>query len=209
MITRTMSYIAVSLATLLVACADDPNRLGTKAQEARPPGVSPEDITGGEVTVAQVYLQPADEDAERVVLSDAETTVEFLSLCDSLDGLLAGAAIPAGTYDYVAFVITGGSITLDIDGTSTTFATDDGNLQLPSWASSGLKVKLPGDPFVLDESDTLVDIACDPTDALGHLTGSGKLVMRPVIDAIDAVIVGPEPDAGPIDAGAADAAVVP
>jgi hypothetical protein len=62
-----------------------------------------------------------------------------------------------------------------------------GDLQMPSFAQSGLKVNLPGDAITVEGDDQrilLVDF--DVSKSFGHQAGnSGKWVMHPVITATD------------------------
>jgi hypothetical protein len=62
--------------------------------------------------------------------------------------------------------------------------TADGDLQMPSFGSSGLKIKLPAGEATIDGDDNAVLIDFNVAGSFGHQAGnSGKWVMHPVIHA--------------------------
>ena len=113
---------------------------------------APGDLVKAVVTIDQVYLQPgADEDAQRVVLRDDDVTVDLLTLANETASLVSETVVPAGTYQQLRFVISGGYIEVEnADGSTSIYATSptyaglpvgetvDGELRMPSFAKSGL-----------------------------------------------------------------------
>lgn len=153
---------------------------------------APGDVVTAMVTIDQVYLRGGDEG--RLVLRDEDVTVDLLTLVDEQSTLVEGVEIPAGEYSGLNFVISGGYLEVEnADGTTSIYASSPnyaglpegavvaGELQMPSLASSGLKVQFNGGLEVAEGSDAvLVDF--DVRESFGKLAGnSGKWVMSPVL----------------------------
>lgn len=159
---------------------------------------APGDVLKAVVTIDQIYLQPVEgSDAGRIVLRDEDVTTDLLTLVDSTQSLIADVVIPAGSYSQLRFVISGAYLEVEGDeaGTTTIFASSPGyaglpegavvggELQMPSFAQSGLKVQLPGDALVIgdDASVTLV-VDFDVAQSFGKAAGaSNRWVMSPVL----------------------------
>ena len=161
---------------------------------------APGDVKTAMVTISQVYLQGDGEDASgRVILRDTPITTDLLTLANSTADLVKDATVPAGTYGQLRFVITGGYIEVENpDGSTSIFATSPtyaglpqgatvaGSLQMPSFASSGLKVNLPGGSVRIDSEQTILLVDFDVSRSYGKEAGiSGKWVMSPVLTATD------------------------
>lgn len=161
---------------------------------------APGDVATAVVTIERIYLQPdTGSDAGGLVLRDTPVTVDLLTLRDSTMSLVSGASIPAGMYHQLRFVISDAYIA--VVGTDTTQRTIyassaayaalpagaavDGTLQMPSYAQSGLKVKLPGDAVQVDaDGVTTLVVDFDVAQSFGKVAGaSGRWVMRPVVQA--------------------------
>lgn len=153
---------------------------------------APGDVKTAMVTIDQVYLRGGDEG--RLVLRDEDVTVDLLTLVDEQSTLVEGAEVPAGEYSGLNFVISGGYLEVENDdGTTSIYASSPdyeglpegaevaGELQMPSLATSGLKVQFNGGLEVTEGSDAvLVDF--DVRESFGKLAGnSGKWVMSPVL----------------------------
>jgi len=158
---------------------------------------APGDIQAAVVTVAEVYLQGT---GGRTVLRNTPYTVDLVSLATTSTVLIENVSVAAGTYPQLRFVVTGAYIAVEDAGGGTRIfasaadyaglppgAVVDGELQLPSYATSGLKVQLPDGGLELPTSGTmslLVDF--DVSQSFGHEAGQpGKWVMHPVITATD------------------------
>jgi hypothetical protein len=181
---RTRTYLAATLALLASSCgsSQETGRVTVLLKDAPSP-----DVRAAVVTISQVSLAGG---SGPVVLLDTPVTVDLLTLASQVMTLVDGAAVPAGTYSQLRFVITGGY--LDVAGSiyasSPTYeglpagATVAGELQMPSYARSGLKVILPGDGLVIGSDPTatwVVDF--DVSQSFGHDTGTDRWVMHPVI----------------------------
>lgn len=154
-------------------------------------------------TISDVYFQKTDADSvsasNRVFLRQSvNTTVNLVTLRDSLRALVTGAAVPSGTYSQLRIVITGGYIQVrNAAGTISTYATPGfalpsgvtatGTLQAPSFSTSGLKVILPGSGITITNgsvTDLVADF--DLAQSLGHAAGnSGMWVLHPVIKIVN------------------------
>jgi hypothetical protein len=197
---RSRLALAALAAVALVACGDDGSNGNTTRLSLRLTD-APGDINAAVVTVSEIYLQGA---TGRVVLRDADTTLNLVDLANSTASLVNGATVPQGTYEQLRFVITGAYISVEQDdGSSRIYATSpnyeglpagatvDGNLQTPSFSTSGVKVQLPGDELALssDEYTLLVDF--DVSQSFGRQAGnSGQWVMTPVIKGADITVSG-------------------
>jgi len=181
----------------MAACAGSDSQVSLMLTDA--PG---DDVRAAVVTVDQIYLQgdvdgeeATDATDERTVLRDEPITVDLVDLSNSAKLLVDDHVVPAGTYSQLRFVISGAAVAVDRDEKLQVWATPGytalpdgelvGELRIPSWSSSGFKVEVPGDAVELyDESRTfLVDF--DVAESISTDTGSGDLVMRPVIEATD------------------------
>ena len=168
---------------------------------------APGDLLSAVVTVDQVYLQSenGDDDPEgsRIILRDDPVTVDLLTLQNEVLDLVDGESVPAGRYHQLRLVISGGYIEVeDDDGGSTIYASSDdyaaeqgvvaeGQLQMPSYASSGLKITLPNELAEIEGDQNIVLLDFDVTESYGRQAGnSGMWVMHPVVHASDLAFTG-------------------
>lgn len=187
----------------LAACGNDSTgRVTVKLTDA--PGDTFEKAV---VTISKVYLKGSvdgEEGAEgkgEVVLRSEPITTDLLTLANDAADLVKDVEVPTGNYRELRFVITGGYVQVKEDGGSRIYSTSanyeglppgtqvDGELHMPSAASSGLKVKFANDADVSVTSDggqkvILVDF--DVSQSFGRAAGgSGRWVMGPVIKGAD------------------------
>src|SRR6185437_2203526 len=114
---------------------------------------APGDVKAAVVTMSEIDLQGS---GGTHVLMSTPVTTDLLTLAQSTAQLVNGAVVPAGNYEQLRFVITGGYIEVDNgDGTTSIYASSPtssglpsgaqvaGTLQMPSLAQSGIKVNLP------------------------------------------------------------------
>ncbi|CAN5314604.1 hypothetical protein BH23GEM4_BH23GEM4_11240 [soil metagenome] len=188
---RTIPRLSCLLAALaLAACGDtvgnDATRLSLLLTDA------PGDLAEATVRIDQIYLQGnADEDPEsgRLVLYSGGESFDLLTLSGGKTAELAsGVEIPAGTYSQLRMVISEASIkTLD----GKVYSTNDGTLQTPSFASSGLKIKLPGGSVKVDGPSMILVVDFDAGQSFGKAAGnSGRWVMHPVVTATNLELSG-------------------
>lgn len=183
----------------LAACADSPTGLRNGYLSLYLTD-APGDVAEAVVTIDRIYLQPdSASDAGRIVLREEDVTVDLLTLRDSIMGLIDSVEIPEGRYGQLRLVISGGYLaivgqdttTREIYASSPTYAglpegaVVTGELQMPSFAQSGLKVTLPANALVIGEDEVArliidFDVAQSFGKAAGH---SGRWVMSPVIRA--------------------------
>jgi Domain of unknown function (DUF4382) len=156
---------------------------------------APGDIQAAVVTIAEVNLQGS---GGKTVLRSTPVTTDLLTLTTDVQTLVDAAVIPAGTYTQLRFVITGGYIQVDNgDGTSSIYASDPnydglpagavvtGQLRMPSFSTSGLKVTLPGNALTIaNDLEEILVVDFDVSQSFGHVAGnSGAWVMHPVVTA--------------------------
>lgn len=150
------------------------------------------------VTISQIYLQGGSDSASmsgRVVLRDSAFTTDLLTLADSTTALLSDVVVPGGTYAQLRFVITGGYIEVDNgDGTTSIYASSPdyaglpvgatvaGQLVMPSYSTSGLKVTLPASALQVNGGQKIILVDFNVAQSFGRQAGgSGQWVMTPVI----------------------------
>lgn len=192
---RTRLALAALSLFALAACGDDSSNGDTTRLSIRLTD-APGDISAAVVTVSEIYLQGGE---SRVVLRDQDTTLNLVDLANATADMVNGAVVPQGTYSQLRFVITGAYISVEQDdGSQRVYATSpdyaglpagttvDGNLQTPSFSTSGVKVILPGDQLVLDTDQKILLVDFDVSESFGKQAGnSGQWVMSPVIKGAD------------------------
>lgn len=158
---------------------------------------APGDFANAIVTIDRIELLGGeDNENDRIVLRDSPVTVDLLELQNEVMVLVGETPVPAGRYSELRLVISEGLITVEQDdgsflvySSSDEFAasegfTSDGRLQMPSFAQSGLKIKLPAGEANVDGDDNAVLIDFNVAQSFGHQAGnSGMWVMHPVIHA--------------------------
>ncbi len=200
--------MALLFGAALTACSDSGNAVlqpsGTGQVSIALTDAPADSIVAAVVTITDIYLQPGTDSvttANRVYLrQNVNTTVDLLMLRDSLASLTQNSTVPAGTYQQLRFVITGGYIQVrNADGSTSIFATPgyagvpngaqvNGELRMPSFAQSGLKVNLPGGGLDVTSGSTTSLVAdFNVAQSFGHQAGaSGMWVMTPVVNAVSA-----------------------
>lgn len=165
---------------------------------------NPGDIQAAWVTISEINLQGS---GGTIHLKDDDFTVNLLALQSQLATLLQDAVIPAGTYTQLRFVISEACIKVEDTGGGSSFYASSasyattwcesgdaavGQLQMPSFSQSGLKVILPGNAITIpDGEDVTLIVDFDVQQSFGHVAGnSGQWVMHPVIKATGATVSG-------------------
>lgn len=188
--------LIVAAAGSLVGCADS-----TGAGGATPLSIlltdAPGDMQVAVVTISEIYLQGT---GGRVVLMDTPVTTDLLTLANSTAELVKDAIVPAGSYEQLRFVITGGYIAVEGDNGGTAIyasssdyaglpegAVVNGTLQMPSFAQTGIKVNMLGDESItLDGEQKVLLVDFDVARSFGQQAGaSGSWVMTPVLEATE------------------------
>ena len=193
---------AVGLAFIGSACSDSATGNATNGKITVLLTDAPGDVKTAMVTISQIYLQGSnegDEAGSRVVLRETPVTTDLLTLANSTAELVKDKTVPAGTYGQLRFVITGGYIEVEnADGSTSIYASSPdyaglpagakvaGSLQMPSYASSGLKVKVPNGGVTIDGEATVMLVDFDVKQSFGKEAGNaGKWVMSPVVTATE------------------------
>jgi len=196
----------LALAFVAAACGDDDDEIliGAPGQLSILLTDAPGDIRTAVVTIDRVYLQrSADQDDtdsdDRVVLREDDFTTNLIDLANTTAELVKDADVPAGRYHQLRFVISGAFIEVENDdGSTSIFASSPnypglpagavvtGELQMPSLAQSGLKVKLPNDRLDIRDDTHALLVDFDVSRSFGQQAGnSSRWVMSPVIEATD------------------------
>jgi Domain of unknown function (DUF4382) len=186
LITLRGAALAVALATALASCdSQGPN--GTTSLSVRLKD-APGDVQHAFVTITEVDLVGS---GGVQVLTETPVTTDLLTLANDVLTLVQDVEVPSGTYHELRFKISGACLAVDDgNGGSTVYATLDydatpcggsatGTLQAPSFAQSGLKVKMAGGALVLDVPEKILLVDFDVTQSFGH-EASGW-VMHPVV----------------------------
>lgn len=180
----------IVLAAAVFGCSDSQGpgtaRFSVKLTDAPGP------FAAAVVTISEVSLVGS---GGKVVLSSAPTTVDLLELQNATLDLVKDAEVPTGTYEQLRLVITGGYVQLgdgSIYASSPDYAglpqgsTVTGQLRMPSFGQSGLKVTLPGSALDVTGPQKIVLLDFNVEQSFGHDAGnSGAWVMHPVIQGAD------------------------
>jgi hypothetical protein len=148
------------------------------------------------MTIEEIYLQG---EGGRTTLRADPLTVDFCDLGNQALLLVQNADVPAGSYQSIRFVISGGYVQDPGDGkvyatpgyeVPAALAPADGPLQTPSWGSSGLKVDFDRGPVTIDGVQKVVSLDFNLAQSYGKLAGGAQWVMSPVIKAADISFTG-------------------
>jgi hypothetical protein len=193
---RSFAFVAVAALAIVGACTEGPmstrmSRVNLLLTDA------PGDVLAAVVTIDRIYLQGSDAEGEggRIVLRDEDVTTDLLTLVDDTQLLVDDVEVPEATYHQLRFVISGGYIEVENDDGSTSIyasSTDyaglpegavvAGQLRMPSFAQSGLKVNLPSDLLTVGADPVWVLVDFDVSQSFGRAAGnSGAWVMSPVL----------------------------
>ncbi|PTL84879.1 DUF4382 domain-containing protein [Vitiosangium sp. GDMCC 1.1324] len=190
-----LGLFALAFGLVITSCGElGESRVTIKLTDA------PGDFKSAVVTISEVYLQG---DGGKLVLRDTPVTTNLVTLANDTADLVKDAVVPAGTYKELRFVISGAYIEVEqADGSSLIYATSNdyaglpagakvtGNLQTPSYNSSGLKVKFDGDVEVSGEQKVIL-VDFDVSQSFGKERGQGdKWVMKPVVKGADITLSG-------------------
>lgn len=151
-----------------------------------------EQVVEAWVTITDIYLQSESgesdpEEGRHYLLEDAIETHELLGLANTAVGLVDEDTVPTGTYGQLRMVISGGCIVTssgDVYASSLSYdecgAEIDGELHMPSYNQSGLKILLNGLQVTGDRQVYMLDFKVQ--DSFGRAAGnSDRWVMDPVI----------------------------
>ncbi|MBN1203390.1 MAG: DUF4382 domain-containing protein [Myxococcaceae bacterium] len=191
----TLASCLFTLALTLIGCGGD-SQVTIKLTDA------PGDFKRAVVTISEVELLGEGEN-NRVILLDQAVTTDLITLANDTADLVKDATVPAGTYKELRFVITGAFIEVEeADGSTKIYASAPdyaglpegaqvaGELQLPSYGQSGLKVKI-AEPVAVEGEQKVILVDFDVGQSFGRQAGgSGRWVMSPVIKAADITFSG-------------------
>ena len=174
------------LAAALTSCdSQSPNGTTSLSVQLKD---APGDVQHAFVTITEVDLVGS---GGVQVLTSTPVTTDLLTLATDALSLVQDVEVPSGTYNELRFKISGACLAVDDgNGGSTVYATDGydstpcggeaaGPLQAPSFAQSGLKVKMTGDALVLDTPTKILLVDFDVTQSFGH--AANGWVMHPVV----------------------------
>lgn len=133
-------------------------------------------------------------EGEPVMLREGADTTDLLTLSNDVEEMVADATVPGGTYGQVRFIIPEACITVEQEDESflvyssdeafTECGARDGDLQLPSFDETGIKVTLPAGATEVNGNQHIVVLDFSVEESFGQQAGgSGMWVMNPVIKA--------------------------
>lgn len=183
--------LVVLAASLLGAPACDDASSGSSRVQIALTDAPADGIQAAFVVINEIYLQG---DGGRTVLRDTPVTVDLVALSNRSE-VLADLDVPDGRYSELRFVIDGAWLEVDTGAGIEVYASAgfedraDGlpvhELKTPSWSSSGLKLKLPGDELVVDGTQRFLMVDFDLAESVSTETGNGAIVMSPVVQVND------------------------
>ncbi|WP_224240798.1 DUF4382 domain-containing protein [Hyalangium gracile] len=185
----------ITLALGLIGCGGE-SKVTIKLTDA------PGDFKRAVVTISEVELLGEGENNRVVLLKEPKTT-DLLTLANDTADLVKDAVVPEGTYKELRFVITGAFIEVEEeDGSTKIYASSPnyqglpasasvaGELHMPSYGQSGLKVKI-ADPVSVEGEQKVILVDFDVAQSFGRQAGnSGRWVMSPVIKAAEITFSG-------------------
>lgn len=194
--THILASFLFALTLGVLGCGGGDSKVTVKLTDA------PGDYKRAVVTISQVELLGEGENNKVVLLNQAKTT-DLLTLANDTADLVKDATVPAGTYSELRFVITGAYIEVEeADGSTKIYASSPtyeglpagaqvaGELQMPSYGQSGLKVKI-ADPVAVEGEQKVILVDFDVAQSFGRQAGnSGQWVMSPVIKAAEITFSG-------------------
>jgi len=195
-LSRLATALACAALAPLAGCGDGgPTTGGGNARLSILLTDAPGDFAEAVVTISEIYLQG---EGGRLTLRSEPVTTDLLTLANKTAELVSEAAVPAGRYGELRFVVTGGYLKVERQGGGYDYyasqgsdqppagVTAAGELRMPSFAQSGLKVKLPGDGLTLGSEQKIVLVDFDVSRSFGKAAGnSGAWVMHPVLEATE------------------------
>lgn len=144
------------------------------------------------VTITDIYLQSESgegdpEEGRHYLLEDATETHQLRDLANKATDLVSEDTVPTGTYGQLRVVISGGCVVTDagdVYASSSSYVECgpeiDGELNMPSYGQSGVKVLLNGLQVTGGQQVLMLDFNVE--DSFGRAAGnSGMWVMDPVI----------------------------
>lgn len=185
---RLASALTILAVAALAGCdsqSPDTTSLSVRLKDA------PGDVQVAVVTISEIDLKGS---GGTQILMSTPTTVDLVTLVANTVTLVSDFDIPGGTYHELRAKITGACLSVDNgDGTSSIYGTDGydttpcggpatGELQAPSFAQSGLKVKITGNALTIVGPEKILLLDFDVSQSFGAAAGgSGAWVMHPVV----------------------------
>jgi len=134
------------------------------------------------------------------VLRDTPWTGDLTLLANDFVTLVGGYVLPQGSYAQLRLVISEACISVEADGENEIYAsagtdlecdgTLTGDLQMPSFSQTGIKVIFQG-AIAVDGDQTIVLLDFDVEESFGKLAGgSGQWVMDPTIRGVEIMFSG-------------------
>lgn len=199
------SAAALALTLPLAACDDaGAGRPGTMTLNLTD---APGDFLEAWVQIDRIELVGQGEESEggAIVLTENSDDHDLLSLANDLELLVEDMVVPAGRYSQLRMVISEACIAVEEEGgsvgvyaSSSAFSEGDdgmggarcgtptGDLQMPSYGTSGLKIGMPGGSVEIDGDSKVLLLDFDVHESFGKLAGgSGMWVMDPNVRAED------------------------
>jgi hypothetical protein len=186
-VARILALSLVSLVGCESHAPGDTTSLSVRLKDA------PGDVLRAVVTIREVDLVGSGGVHER----KTATTTDLLTLGANATTLVQDLEVPSGTYSELRLKITGACIAVDNgDQTSSIYATADydpgpcgsspaSTLKAPSYAQSGLKVKMAEGALEITGNAKVLLVDFDVAQSFGHETGDGSgWVLHPVVTGV-------------------------
>ena len=210
MLSRSSRFAAllVGAAILATGCIDEGSNVAGPEPDpvANATGLTllltdaPGDFLSAVVSISEIYFQSDD---GRITLLDEPFTTDLLTLQNAFTTVVQGVDVPPGSYTQLRAVVTGAYIEVETENGSRIFASApdfpglplgaqvDGELHMPSWGASGLKIEMPDGRLDVGEGETIVLIDFNVQESFGKEAGkSGRWVMRPRVTATNVTMGG-------------------
>lgn len=185
---KIVGALALALMLPLAAC-DDSTTVAQPGTMSLLLTDAPGDFGQAVVVIESIELIG---EGEPVMLREGADTTDLLTLSNDVEEMVAEATVPGGSYGQVRFIIPQACITVEQEDESymvyssdesfTECGARDGELQLPSFDETGIKVNLPAEATEVDGDQHIVVLDFSVEESFGQQAGaSGMWVMNPVI----------------------------
>ena len=182
--TKGMATLALLL-TLPVAAVAQKGPARGAASNSSPRA----DVVDGRVTITDIYLEQDGDGPSRVyLLEDASVPTGLMELAANVAGLVQSALVPVGAYSELRIVIAEGCLRTNRGAVYASRNNDDcgapdGELRMPSYDASGLKVEF--DEIEVASPNRITSLTFDVSQAFGQAAGRRGWTMTPVIQGAE------------------------
>ena len=187
---RFVHYASAGLILAAAACSSDTSGStgitgsGTGSVDIRLTDAPSDDFDSAIIFVSQVALLPGDGSGGAVIVSNAKTSFDLLTLQNGVTAELGQNTIPTGSYGQVRVIVDSARVVLK-NGNTFSDGSTTAILKVPSGSESGLKVNF-GTPVQVTAGQTVLLVDFDLSRSFvfqGPPSRPNSVLLKPVIHA--------------------------